>query len=410
MSDFPNLHAIILGGGRGERLFPLTRDRAKPAVPIGGKYRLIDIPISNCINSGIKQVRLLTQFNTASLHRHIFQTYNFDIFTRGNIEILAAQQSSEGGDWFQGTADAVRSYWKNLSYLDASHFIILAGDHLYRMDYQKFFKAHLESNADVTVAVRPMPVSVADQLGVVKTNDEDQIVKFVEKPQTSKEIEELIDPNIGSDQILSSMGIYIFRKEILEQVLKFDGNDFGKNIIPASIDKFRTTAYTFDDYWEDIGTMDGFFKANIDLTKEKSAFTFYNPNYPIYTHPRFLPGSQFKNTKINKSIITDGVQIGNATISNSVLGLRSIVQDDVHMEETYMMGADYYESNGNIPLGIGSGSRLKKVILDKNVRIGKNVILENQEGIQNRQCDLFCIKDGIIVIPKDTVIPDNTII
>lgn len=410
MSDPYNLLAVILGGGRGERLFPLTRDRAKPAVPIGGKYRLIDIPISNCINSGIKQIRLLTQFNTTSLHRHIFETYNFDIFTRGNIEILAAQQSSEGGDWFQGTADAVRSYWKNLRNSDASHFIILAGDHLYRMDYQKFFKTHIESNADVTVAVRPMPLSVADQLGVVKTDDEDRIVKFVEKPQTREEIKELIDPNTGSNQILSSMGIYIFRKEILETALKFDGNDFGKNIIPASIKQFRTTAYKFDEYWEDIGTMDAFFKANIELTEKQSLFTFYNPKHPIYTRPRFLPGSHFRDAKIDKSIITDGVRIGKATILKSVLGLRSIVQDDVYMEETYMMGADFYENNGDIPLGVGSGCRLKKVILDKNVRIGKNVILENREGLQNKKGDLYCIRDGIIVIPKGTIIPDNTII
>ncbi len=410
MSDPNNLFAIILGGGRGERLFPLTRDRAKPAVPMGGKYRLIDIPISNCINSGIKQIRLLTQFNTTSLHRHIFETYNFDIFTRGNIQILAAQQSSEGGDWFQGTADAVRSYWKNFSSTDASHFIILAGDHLYRMDYQKFFNSHLESNADVTVAVRPMPISVADQLGVVKTDDKNQIVKFVEKPQTREEIEDLIDSNTAPGQILSSMGIYIFRREILEAALNFDGNDFGKNIIPSSIKHFKTTAYKFDEYWEDIGTMDAFFKANIELTEKQSLFTFYNPENPIYSRPRFLPGSHFRDAKIDKSIITDGVRIGKATILNSVLGLRSIVQDDVYMEETYMMGADFYETNGDTPLGVGSGSRLKKVILDKNVRIGKNVVLENRDGIQNKVSDNYCIRDGIIVIPKGTTLPDNTII
>ncbi len=410
MNNSLKLYAIILGGGRGERLFPLTRDRAKPAVPIGGKYRLVDIPLSNCINSNIKQIRILTQFNTASLHRHIFQTYTFDIFTQGNIEILAAQQSLEGGDWFHGTADAVRSYWKRFSQLDASHFIILAGDHLYRMDYRDFFRFHINSDADVSVAVKPMPVSLAHQLGVLKTDKDSRIIKFMEKPQTEKEIEDLLDTHTRKDQVLSSMGIYIFRKEVLDEALSLDGNDFGRNIIPASIKHFCATAYRFNGYWEDIGTIGTFFKANMDLTEKNSAFTFYDHQQPIYTHPRFLPGSHLTDAGIYNSIISEGTRIGKATIKHSILGLRSVVQDRVCMEHTYLMGADYYDSDGDIPLGIGEGSKLKKVILDKNVRVGKNVILENRKGIENNDDTLYCIRDGIIVIPRGTVIPDNTIL
>ena len=404
------LGAIILGGGRGERLSPLTSYRAKPAVHIGGKYRLIDVPISNCINSGINLIHVLTQFNTTSLHRHISRTYKFDIYSGGDIEILAAQQTAKNKDWFQGTADAVRSYWDRFEQMNATHYIILAGDHLYKMDYSEFFEHHLANGADVSVGVRPMPISQAPELGVLKADSHDNITRFEEKPQTEALINELSDEIDGEQKVLASMGIYIFNKEALTQVLKIQGDDFGKNIIPHSIETLKTTAFRFKGYWEDIGTIRTFFEANIALTREKPHFSFYNEDNPIYTRQRFLPGSEIRGAQIDHSIISEGCKIGNATIKDSIIGIRSIICDGVVLDKAYFMGADFYadsSSDSLIPVGIGENSVLKNVIIDKNVRIGKNVKLTNKDDLKEFKNDIVTIKDGIIIVPKNVSIPDN---
>ena len=404
------LGAIILGGGRGERLSPLTSYRAKPAVHIGGKYRLIDVPISNCINSGINLIHVLTQFNTTSLHRHIARTYKFDIYSGGDIEILAAQQTAKNKDWFQGTADAVRSYWDRFEQMNATHYIILAGDHLYKMDYSEFFEHHLKMGADVSVGVRPMPVSTAPELGVLKANTQDEITRFVEKPQDPDLIDELSEIIDGEKKVLASMGIYIFNKEALAEVLKIEGHDFGKNIIPHSIETLKTTAFRFQGYWEDIGSIRTFFESSIALTKENPDFSFYNKENPIYTRQRFLPGSEIRGAKIDHSIISEGCKIGNAQLKDSIIGIRSIIGDGVKLDRTYFMGADLYDDDDSdiiIPMGVGENSTLLNVIADKNVRIGKNVHLINKDGLKEYRSETVIIKEGIIIIPKNVTIPDN---
>jgi len=404
------LGAIILGGGRGERLSPLTAYRAKPAVHIGGKYRLIDVPISNCINSGINLIHILTQFNTTSLHRHISRTYKFDIFSGGDVEILAAQQTAKHKDWFQGTADAVRSYWDRFEHMPVSHYIILAGDHLYKMDYSEFFKHHLDSHAEVSVAVRPMPTATAPELGVLQAAPDNSISRFVEKPQSPQLIDELSEIINGEPQVLASMGIYIFNKAILKEVLQIPGDDFGRNVIPHSIETYKTTAFRFQGYWEDIGTIRTFFEANISLTSETPPFTFYSKDNPIYTRQRFLPGSEMHGARVEHSIISEGCKIGDAQISNSVVGIRSIIGDEVKFDRVLFMGADFYENPGEsteVPIGIGEDSLLINVIVDKNVRIGKHVYLTNEQGLTNYQSDNLTIRDGIIILPKNATIPDN---
>ncbi|NOZ04299.1 MAG: glucose-1-phosphate adenylyltransferase [FCB group bacterium] len=407
------LEAIILGGGRGNRLWPLTQMRAKPAVQIGGKYRLIDISVSNCINSGIKRIHILTQFNTSSLHNHIFQTYKFDIFSDGNIEILAAQQTRTKKDWFQGTADAVRSYWDHFEHLPATHYIILAGDHLYKMNYREFFQSHLDKKADISVAVKPIPVAIASEFGLLRVNKSGRITDFVEKPESPSSLFE--DPQSTSrpKKVLASMGIYIFNKEILREALQTEGNDFGNNIIPRAIREYRTMAFRFKGYWEDIGTVGAFFKANISLTKPKPAFSFYDASNKLYTHPRFLPGSKISGARIFQSLISEGCIIGRSRIRNSILGIRSVVRNGVEMKRVYQMGADYYESEEDgiyPPLGVGEDSILENVILDKNVRVGKRVRLVNRDNIREAEGDFYTIKEGIIVVPKGAIIPDDTVL
>lgn len=412
MSNKYRLDAIILGGGRGDRLWPLTQKRAKPAVQIGGKHRLIDIPMSNCINSDVNHIHILTQFNTASLHRHIFQTYKFDVFSRGNIELLAAQQTLENSTWFQGTADAVRSYWERFRELPVTHFIILAGDHLYKMNYRDFFQTHLDTDADLTIAAKPMPVERADQFGIIKCDKSNRIIEFIEKPKTSDMPEILKGRWISDNQVLVSMGIYIFKKEILHEALQMEGNDFGKDIVPASIEKYKTSVHRFEDYWEDIGTIGSFFDANMALTKPNPEFSFYDFQNPIYTYPRFLPGSRVAEAEIERSCMSEGCVVGRSKIKNSILGMRSIVGDGVLLDKVYQMGADFYDSdlekNIYTRIGISDGSVLRKVILDKNVSIGKNVVLENSGNIQHKDGEFYFIREGIIVVPKGIRIPDNT--
>ena len=350
-----NLSAIIMGGGKGERLWPLTEHRAKPAVLFGGKYRLIDIPVSNCINSQIKNIYILTQVNTASLHRHIFQTYKFDMFTEGIIEILAAQQTLDSSDWFQGTADAVRSYWSRFGKMPASDFIILAGDHLYNMDYRKFYEFHQQSDADLTIATIPIPLEDVSRFGIMATDNSNKIIDFIEKPN-SDELQPYIKKSELGEYVLASMGIYIFKKEVLEKALKFKGNDFGKNIIPATMKEFKTTAYKFDGNWEDIGTIGAYYDANIALTDSVPEFNFYDTKRRLFTHPRFLPGSKIEGADISLSIINEGCRIGKAKINRSIVGIRSIISDGVELDHVVHNGADYYSNDGsgaNAPGGIG---------------------------------------------------------
>ena len=404
-----NLSAIIMGGGRGERLYPLTQYRAKPAVSIGGKYRLIDIPVSNCINSHIKNIYILTQVNTASLHRHIFQTYKFDMFTDGIIEILAAQQTLESNKWFQGTADAVRSYWSRFSKMSCSNFLILAGDHLYNMDYRKFFQHHLDSEAELTIATIPIPIEDASRYGIIATDGNDNITNFIEKPNT-EQIQPYIKKSELGEYVLASMGIYIYRKDVLDKALKFEGNDFGKNIIPTTMKKFKTIAYKFDGNWEDIGTIGAYYNSNIALTDPVPEFNFYEEKHRLFTHPRFLPGSKIEGADITSSIINEGCRIGKAKINRSIVGIRSIISDGVDLDHVIHNGADNYSNDGigaDVFGGIGENTAIKRAIIDKNVKIGKNVILENRNKIEEADLEYCAIRNGIIVVPARTEIPDG---
>jgi glucose-1-phosphate adenylyltransferase len=428
--DMRNVISLILGGGRGTRLYPLTKIRAKPAVPLAGKYRLIDIPISNCINSGINRIFVLTQFLSVSLHQHIRQTYRFDHFNGGFVELLAAQQTMEGGtaDWYQGTADAVR---KNLTYLDSKdmeYVLILSGDQLYRMDYAQMLKTHVETKADVTIAAIPVTRSDAKSLGVMRCDDDGRVQGFLEKPKTDEEIDMVrTDPKwIESRGIpargrdcLASMGLYIFNRELLFDVLtKTDYEDFGKEVFPAAVRTRKVQVHLFDDYWEDIGTIRAFYEANLSLAKPNPPFDLVSPNAPVYTRARFLPPSLMEGATITNSLIADGCRIGKgAVIENSVIGLRCMVGEGVTIRNSVVMGADFLETEDeqavhqdqhSIPLGIGTGSLIEGAILDMNFRIGRHVQIVNRTGIQESdQHDPCFIRDGIPVLAKSAELPDG---
>ena len=422
--DLSNTIALILGGGRGTRLFPLTKIRAKPAVPLAAKYRLIDIPISNCINSGLNRVYVLTQFLSVSLHRHLRQTYSFDHFNGGFVELLAAQQTvDKGTDWYQGTADAVR---KNLRYIMQpwiEHVLILSGDQLYRMDFGDMMKSHIESNADATIAGIPVSREDASALGIMQVNDEGRVKGFVEKPQTDEEIASVrMDPawidergidSQGRD-CLASMGLYIFKKEVMVDLLKGDDQDFGKEVFPKAINSHKVQVHLFDGYWEDIGTIRAFYNANLTLAGANPPFDIRNREAPIFSRPRFLPPTIMGDTKINGSLIADGCLIGNnVTIENSVIGLRTVIGDNVTVKDSVVMGADYIEdteslSPGQVPVGIGEGSTISGAILDKNCRIGRNVKITNAAGVENEgEEDALQVRDGVSVVIKSGVIPDG---
>lgn len=412
-----NVLAVILGGGQGTRLYPLTKFRAKPAVPIGGKFRLIDIPISSCIHWDILKIYVLTQFNTESLHRHIFNTYKFDRFSSGFVQILAAQQTAENINWYQGTADAVR---KNISYIqnqDVDYVLILAGDQLYRMNFYEFVEFHKEKGADITVASNPIARKSANSLGILKINKDQKIVDFEEKPQKKEIIDSLQMPeSFLSKKIkhpfLASMGIYIFNKNTLIQLLKSSkSEDFGKQIIPASIKTHNVYSYIFTGYWEDIGTMRSFFAANLDFTNPVPRFNFYDEHNPIYTNARFLPGSKIKDCVINRTLICDGSILEGSKISNSVIGLRAIVKEGSTLDHVVMMGADYYGDARTVAaskMGIGRNCLVKNAILDKNVRIGDNTVIDYKGKEKDVDEDIYYIRDGIVVVPKNGYIPANT--
>lgn len=412
--------AVVLGGGRGTRLYPLTKIRAKPAVPIAGKYRLIDIPISNCINSGITRIFVLTQFLTASLHRHVYNTYRFDVFSGGFVELLPAEQTPTSEAWYQGTADAVRQQLHHITHHHPEDVLILAGDHLYRMDYGAFVAYHRRARADVTLGVLPVRAEDAPRFGILRVNDEGQVVAFEEKPKDPAVLEGLVS-RPGSDKpFLGSMGIYIFRLDVLTRLLdEVQGDDFGHHIIPAAIASTRVYAYPFEGYWEDIGTIQAFYEANLALTRPNPPFDFYDPRFPIYTRSRFLPASRIDGCRLERTVVADGCRLYEADLEECVIGLRSVIRPGARLRQVVMMGADFYEDEdqraenrrlGRPPLGIGHNVLIERAILDKNVRIGDGVVIRSHEGEPDREEDLYVIRNGIVVIPESTIIPPGTVI
>jgi len=431
MPASPKLLAVILGGGAGTRLFPLTQQRSKPAVPLGGKYRLVDIAISNCINSDVLRMFVLTQHNSASLNRHIAQTYRFSQFSNGFVEILAAEQTPESTQWFQGTADAVRQVLPHIADWGIDTLLILSGDHLYRMDYREFLNRHYETNADVTVSVIPCDAQSASEFGLLKTDPDGRIIEFKEKPKGEDLQAMQVDTkSLGLDAeeamrrpFLASMGIYVFKYDKLEGLLAQDPNwfDFGREIIPAAIRTENVQAFMFDGYWEDIGTIAAFYRANLDLTSKIPKFNLFDAEAPVYTRARYLPPSKIEDTEIADSIISDGCIITGARIINCVVGLRSRISQGVQIESSFVMGADYYQTIDDMRadqqrdfprMGIGEGAVIKRAIIDKNARIGKGARLVNEAGVveANGEGGSYFIRDGIIMVPKNAVIKDGTVI
>ncbi len=414
--------ALILGGGRGTRLYPLTAERAKPAVPLGGRYRLVDIPLSNCIHSGMNRIFVLTQFNSASLHRHINNTYKFDNFSGGFVEILAAEQRAESGDWFQGTADAVRKHLREIDHLQASHFLILSGDQLYRMDYRLMLETHLHYDADITVGVLPVTREAARGFGVLKAELDGRIVEFVEKPQTDEQLDRLTTPrevftervaNAEGRDYLASMGVYLFKPDVLESILRTqpDWIDFGRDVIPRSLEGRKVYSHLFTGFWEDIGTVRSFYETSLLMVGANPPFRFHENSQPIYSRARYLPGAQITNAQINEAVICEGCVIGQANITRSVIGVRAIVRSNVTIDNSIIMGSDYYEEDrvvkGPVPMGIGEGSRVVRAIIDKNARIGKNVIIEGGYHLPDSDGLGHAVRDGIVVVLKGAVIPDG---
>jgi glucose-1-phosphate adenylyltransferase len=411
---------LILGGGVGTRLFPLTKLRAKPAVPLGGMYRLVDIPISHCINSGIRKICVLTQFNSVSLHRHIAQTYKFDRFSGGFVQILAAEQTPESTDWYQGTADAVRKQTLEIRATRTDDVLVLSGDHLYRMDYRPFVALHRAKTADVTIAVLPVSGADARRFGILKMDQDGRITTFAEKPQTEEELKDLVSLPGSETPYLASMGIYLFTEPFLQWIMKeTTGPDFGKHIIPAAIESGRVFAYRFEGYWEDIGTVEAFFHANLALTDPHPAFDLYDPANPIYTRARFLPGSRVNYCQLVRVLLADGCRLERAIVTESVIGLRSIIKPGAQLRQVVMMGADYFETQAALQenhhrrrpdIGVGENSVIERAILDKNARIGRDVHIKAHTPADDVDEDNYTIRDGIVVIPKDAVVPDGTII
>jgi len=427
--------AIILGGGAGTRLYPLTKLRAKPAVPIAGKYRLIDIPVSNCINSDIFKIYVLTQFNSASLNRHISRAYNFSAgFAEGFVEVLAAQQTPENPNWFQGTADAVRQYLWLFQEWDADEYLILSGDHLYRMDYGDFVRRHRETGADITISVVPMDHRRASDFGLMKIDESGRIIDFSEKPKGDALTAMSVDTTVlgltpeeaNQNPYIASMGIYVFKRDVLVKLLRDfpDQTDFGKEIIPGSAKNHNVQAYLFNDYWEDIGTIEAFYEANLALTQQpRPPFSFYDENAPIYTRQRYLPPSKLLDCHVRESIISEGCILKNCSVTHSVLGVRSRVESGSTIEDTLIMGADYYQPfaerqsasdchTNEVPLGIGADTVIRRAIIDKNARIGCNVQIINKDRVEEseRENQGFYIRSGIVVVLKNSVIADGTII
>jgi glucose-1-phosphate adenylyltransferase len=421
--------SVIMGGGQGTRLFPLTRDRSKPAVPLAGKYRLVDIPISNCINSGLRRIYLLTQFNSASLHRHISQSYKFDQFSGGFVEILAAEPSfSSDTSWYQGTADAVRKNLLHFLNHDFDHLLILSGDQLYRMDFRPLITQHAESGADISIATLPVSRWQAQSLGIMQIDEKLRITRFVEKPKDpaiqdtlrlDRALYTRLEIQNQEECFLASMGIYLFNREVLLKLLDNTLTDFGKLIIPTAIASHRVYAYIFQGYWEDIGTIRSFFDANLDLVAELPRFNFFDMSAPIFTRPRFLPASKINGAEINHAIVSDGCILNRCKINFSIVGVRSIIHDACDITRTIMLGCDYYESDASIQnyesrglprIGVGRNTRIENAIIDKNPRIGDNCQISPAGKPDHVDHPLYYIRDGIVIIPKNGLIPHGTVI
>lgn len=411
--------AIIMGGGAGTRLFPLTKDRAKPAVPLGGKYRLVDIPISNCLNSGLRSIYILTQFNSMSLHRHIQASYKFDHFSRSFVDILAAQQTPEGSQWYQGTADAVRQNMRYFLERPYDYYLILSGDQLYRMDLRALLHQHIRTGADITLATKPVGRSQVADFGIMQSRSDRRITHFVEKPkdeslldgmQMSKELLGATGFDEGEELYQASMGIYLFNRQVLVECLANDLVDFGKHIIPHSIKDRHVSAYIFKGYWEDIGTIRAFYEANLDLTDILPEYSFFEAESPIYTHPRFLPGSKVNGATLRQAIISDGCIISDAHLERSVIGIRSIIQSGATIRNSIIMGADYFEQDKSVDpscprIGIGRNCVIDRAIIDKNARIADGAVITPEGKPTDFDGEGYFIRDGIVIVPKDAVIP-----
>jgi glucose-1-phosphate adenylyltransferase len=423
-----NVLSVIMGGGQGTRLFPLTRDRSKPAVPLAGKYRLVDIPISNCINSGLRRIYLLTQFNSASLHRHIAQSYKFDQFTGGFVEILAAEQTFSDNSWYQGTADAVRKNLVHFLNHDFEYILILSGDQLYRLDFRRIIAEHAESGADLTIATIPVSRAEAHGFGIMQIDSSLRITRFVEKPKDPAVLDSLrvggaIQAQLGLDPkeefLLASMGIYLFNREVLLKLLNNSLTDFGKHIIPEAIQSYKVYASVFQGYWEDVGTIRSYFDASLDLVAELPRFNFFDMGAPIFTRPRFLPASKINGAEINHGVISDGCILNHCSVNYSIVGVRSIVHEGCNLTRTILLGCDYYESETSIRqyeakglprIGIGRNTHIENAIIDKNARIGENCKISPADKPDKLDHPLYYIRDGIVIIPKNGVIPHGTVI
>ncbi len=414
MGSMDDILGVILGGGRGTRLYPLTQERSKPAVPMAGKYRLIDIPISNCINSGIYRIAVLTQFNSVSLHRHISRTYNFDAFHVGWVQIWAAEQTVENTNWYQGTADAVRKQLLEIRSTRMKYVLILAGDHLYRMDFAKMADFHMQNKADITVAVQPVAASDAGRFGILKRNPDGRIIDFVEKPTDPLVLKQVVSREDPLKPYLGSMGIYLFNVDVLTELLSNPSlDDFGAHVIPNSIKTHTVFGYDFDGFWEDIGTIRSFYETNLMLTEKNPPFNFFDQKFPIYTHPRFLPGSTIEDSILKDVLLAEGCCIEKATITHSVIGLRSQIRCNTIIADSVLMGNDYYEKPGSLEavcgaLEIGEGCEIRGAIIDKNARINKGVVIQPFPKGTNLDGDGWVVRDGIVVIPKSGVIKPGT--
>jgi glucose-1-phosphate adenylyltransferase len=409
---------VILGGGQGRRLYPLTQKRSKPAVPLAGKYRLIDIPISNCLYAGIEKIDILTQFNSVSLHRHITNTYRRDMFTEGWVEILAAEQTPRSTGWYQGTADAVRHQLGEIHNARTKYVLILAGDHLYQMDYREFVHYHVATQADITLAVQPVEASLAPGFGILKRNVDGEIVEYREKPAPD-ELQGLESVTDARKPYMASMGIFVFTTDLLYELLNAPGDDFGKDIIPRALSVYHVMGYVYEGYWADIGTIRRFYEVNLEMTSPHRPFDLANPRRPIYTHPRFLPPCEVYGAKLDQVLLTDGCRIYDATITNSVIGLRSIIGSQVSIHSSVIMGADYYETEedraenrrlGRPDIGIGAGSVLESALIDKNARIGRHVHIRHLPERPDSETNNWVARDGLVIVPKDAAIPDGMVI
>ncbi len=411
-----------MGGGRGTRLYPLTMERCKPAVPLAGKYRLVDIPISNCLNSGINRIFLLTQFHTASLHRHIQSTYHFDVFDGGFVDLLSAEQTEKTSDWYQGTADAVRKQLRHVRDMKAKYYLILSGDQLYHMDYRALMQTHIESEADITVAALPISWREASRFGIMRVHPSGHIREFVEKPTLEEQLDRLTTPPVflerhgihpaGRD-LLASMGVYLFRASVLEHILEhhLEMLDFGRHIIPQSLRNYKVFAHVFNGFWEDIGTVRTYYEVHMQMAGPNPPFDLFTPEHIIYTHPRYLPGTRCEDVQIANSILCEGCRISKAKVADSVIGIRSQIRNGVTIERSVIMGADYLseeeEDRPTVPLGIGDGTTICQAIIDKNAHIGKNVVIRGSKKLADCDRDGYVVRDGIVIVLKNAVIPDN---